>query len=177
MSGDYTFKNFLTPSPQMDWVPQLDDDTPARGGAEGSANAQAQALLNCIAFIYLRVGGGVQTLEISSDESSDYPGVPRVYWNAGAGLKARLDLPIYSAGAEVAMPTGMTDGDELILIVSARANFLAFAQGFVFAEGVTNPFFTSQASGSGIKALFRFIYDQQNDLLIGSPVITESIPI
>lgn len=177
MNDDYQFKNYLTPVPQMDWIPQIDEDTPAKGGPGGYDNAQAQALLNCIAFIYLRIGGGVQTLEISSDESIEYPGVPIVYWDAGKGRQARLDLSTYSAGAVVSMPTNMEDGDELTLIVTSRTNFLAFDAGFQFAAGVGNTFFNSQASGSSVRALFKATYDQQNGVLICSSVITSAIPI
>lgn len=177
MSGDYTFPNVLVPIPEWTDIPQLEEDTPATGGAGMPANAQAQALANRIESLANFVYGQVQPLIISGDDSSAHPGVPMVYWDANQGLKARLDLSMYSAGAVVAMPTNIYDGDELILIVTSRTNFLAFDTGYQFAAGVDNPFFTSQSAGYSVSALFRFVYDQQHGILIGSVDITDPIPI
>lgn len=175
MSGDYTFPNVLSPIAEWTDIPQLEEDTPATGGAGMPANAQAQALANRIELMGNMVLGGVQWLNISSDVSGDYPGKNLVYWDANIGVKASLNLSVYSGGAVVAMPTNLWEGAELTLVVSTRTNFLAFAPDFRFAAGVGNTFFTGQSDGASATGLFRFIYSQ--GVLIGSAVITDPIDI
>lgn len=175
MSGDYTFPNVLSPIAEWTDIPQLEADTPATGGAGMPANAQAQALANRIEYVGNIVDGGIQGLNISGDVSGNYPGKPMVYWDVNLGVKANLNLSVYSGGAVVAMPTNLWEGAEITLIVSTRTNFLAFDPGFRFAAGVGNTFFTGQSDGASATGLFRFIYSQ--GVLIGSAVITDPIDI
>lgn len=175
MSGDYTFPNLIEPVAEWTDIPQLESDTPATGGAGMPANAQAQALANRVEYLSNIVDGAIQWLNVSSDESADYPGKALVYWDLAQGLKASLNLSMGSGGAVVGMPTGLWDGAELTLVVSTRANFLAFDPGFQFGSGVGNTFFTSQSDGASAKGLFRFVYAQGS--LIGTAVITDAIDI
>lgn len=190
--SDYVFPNTLTPVAEWTPVPQIEANTPAKGGPGEPDNAQAQALANrlqylrqveiptvvadAVAGIGGGSGGGGSSGFITLVPSSDmdpYDG-NLVYWDVSLGKKARINVAT-PMSCKLAPPTNLQDGDELILRVCVYLTGFYFDDTiFVWPNG-GSPTWDHMVDPDYSASLFRFVYDAEMGRLIGQQI--PQIPI
>lgn len=181
--SDYVFPSTLTPAAEWTPVPQIEENTPAKGGAGQPDNAQAQALVNRLQYLrdvavpeivadaVAGMGGeGTTTpfvaLEITTDPSPYNGMATMVYWDAAAAPKAKLSV-LSGGGVDIDNPSNLSDGAELMLLITTDGRYIQFGPKFVWADGLApfppDPIWSETTENH----LFRFVYSADLDMVIG----------